>query len=279
MGVRLKPFWRVTASVLIVLLGLAFLFPFFWAILTSFKTAQELWRVPPSLLPESWRLNNYVTVITNPRYDIGQGILNSVLLCGIVIPMSLLFCSLAGYGFAKHRFKGKEWLFMAVEAVLFVPIYTIAIPLFKMVQRMGLVDHIVGVALPLMISAFGVVYMRAAMAQVPDEIIEAARIDGCGEGRLFFTIILPLVRPSLLALGIIKFVWTWSEFFWPLVVTMTPTKRVATLCLASFSNMYFVEYHLASAAVVIVAMPVLVIVFGLLRTSVVRVFASTGLKG
>ena len=138
-------------------------------------------------------------------------------------------------------------------------------------------DTFAGLVLPLMISAFGVLLMREAASIIPNDYIEAARIDGYSELRIYFQIVMPMMKPALAALAIIKFMWTWNEFFWPLLIIITPTKAVITLGLSYLTNMYFREYHLITAAAIISLLP-LFILFAVLRQWMVQALTGTGLK-
>jgi ABC-type glycerol-3-phosphate transport system permease component len=226
--------------ILVVGVGLLFI-PIFWTFSTSFKTPPEITVVPPPILPDSFlNFNNYTKVFQ--RLHFGRLLLNNFAMCAVVLAASLVFATMTGYGFAKFRFPGKEIAFFAIVGVLMVPFQSVAVPLFRWMDRLKLVDTFLGLVLPLMISAFGVLLMREAASTIPNDYIEAARIDGCSELRIFLQIIMPMMKPSIAALAIIKFMWTWNEFFWPLLIIMTPKKAVVTLGLSYLTNMYFREY-------------------------------------
>lgn len=261
-----------------LILGVAiFLLPIFWTFTTSFKTPPEITKVPPTILPDNFfNFRNYVEVFQ--RLKFGRLLLNTVLVCVVVVSSSLIFSTLAGYGFAKFDFRAKEFFFFGIVAILMIPFQTVAVPLFHWMNRFGLVDTFWGLALPLLFSAFGVLLMREAFSTVPDAYIEAARIDGCSELRIFWSIALPMVKPSLAALAIIKFMWTWNEFFWPLLVITSPSKAVVTVGLSYLSNMYFRQYWLITAAAVMSVLP-LFLMFAVLREWMVRALMDAGLKG
>jgi multiple sugar transport system permease protein len=260
---------------LIAFAGLMFI-PIFWTFTTSFKTPPEITAVPPTLFPDSFlNFANYTKVFE--RLHFGRLLLNNFAMCSAVLAASLLFASLTGYGFAKFRFPGKEVAFFVIVGVLMVPFQSVAVPLFRWMDRFRLVDTFPGLVLPLMISAFGVLLMREAASTIPNDYIEAARIDGCPELRIFLQIIMPMLKPSIAALAIIKFMWTWNEFFWPLLIILTPKKAVVTLGLSYLTNMYFREYHLITAAAILSLLP-LFLLFAILRQWMVEALTGSGLK-
>lgn len=257
--------------------ALVVFFPFFWMAVTSLKSAPEIQRLPLQILPDRWlQLDNYREVFQ--RQPFGRFLANSALVASVSAVSSLVFSALAGYGFAKFRFPGRDLLFFAVIGILMVPFQSVVVPLYLWVNRLGLLDTYLGILAPDLVSVFGVFLMRQAIEVVPSEYIDAARIDGCGELGVFWRVILPMVKPALATLVIIKFMWTWNEFFWPLVVVNSPTMKVVTLGLMSFTNMYFIEYNLATAAAVLSILPI-VVIFLTLQRWVVRAVVLSGLKG
>lgn len=265
----------VLYALLVVGVGLLFI-PIFWTFTTSFKTPPEINVVPPPIFPDSFlNFSNYTKVFQ--RLHFGRLLLNNFAMCAVVLAASLVFATMTGYGFAKFRFPGKEIAFFAIVGVLMVPFQSVAVPLFRWMDRLRLVDTFLGLVLPLMISAFGVLLMREAASTIPNDYIEAARIDGCSELRIFLQIIMPMLKPSIAALAIIKFMWTWNEFFWPLLIIMTPKKAVVTLGLSYLTNMYFREYHLITAAAILSLLP-LFLLFAILRQWMVEALTGTGLK-
>jgi ABC-type glycerol-3-phosphate transport system permease component len=265
--------------VLIVLLTVGiviFFVPVLWTITTSFKTPKEIMTVPPTLLPGSFaNLDNYREVFE--REEFGRYLINTFVLCITAVAISLVVASMAGYGFAKFKFPLKELFFFAVIGVLMVPFHSVAVPLFGYLEQLKLVDTFFGLLLPLVISAFGVLLMREGMSTLPDDYIDAARIDGCSEFRIFWNIVLPMVKPSLAALAIIKFMWTWNEFFWPLLMITSHSKATVTLGLSYFTNMHFREYRLIMSAATLSMLP-LFLLFALLRRWMIQALTGSGLK-
>jgi ABC-type glycerol-3-phosphate transport system permease component len=271
------PFGRWVALLLVACGAITVFFPFFWMAITSLKTAPEIQRVPLQILPDHWtNLSNYREVFH--REPFGRYLFNSALVASMAALSSLVVSSLAGYGFAKFRFPGRDVFFFGIIGILMVPFQSVVVPLYMWVNRLGLLDTYLGIVAPDLVSVFGVFLMRQAIEVVPNDYIDAARIDGCGEFRIFWKVILPSVKPALATLLIIKFMWNWNEFFWPLIVVNSPQMRVVTMGLMSFSNMYFIEYNLLTAAAVISVLPILII-FLTLQRWVVQAVVMSGLKG
>ena len=252
-------------------------FPFFWMAVTSLKTAPEIQRVPLQVAPDDWlNFKNYAEVFK--REPFMRFLLNSAIVSSIAAVSSVIVSSLAGFGFAKYRFPGRDFLFLAIVGILMVPFQSVVVPLYEWMNRFGLLDTYAGIVAPDLVSVFGVFLMRQAIETIPNDYIDAARIDGCGELRIFFSLILPSIKPAMATLLIIKFMWSWNEFFWPMVVTSSPQMKVVTLGLTSFTNMYFIEYNLLTAAAVISILPILLI-FITLQRWVVQAVVMSGLKG
>jgi multiple sugar transport system permease protein len=252
-------------------------FPFFWMAVTSLKTAPEIQRVPLQVAPDDWlNLANYLEVFKRERFL--RYLLNSAIVASVAAVSSLVVSSLAGFGFAKYRFPGRDAFFLAVVGIMMVPFQSVVVPLYVWINDLGLLDTYAGIVAPDLVSVFGVFLMRQAIETIPDDYIDAARIDGCSELRIFWSVILPSVKPAMATLLIIKFMWSWNEFFWPMVVISSPEMKVVTMGLMSFTNMYFIEYNLLTAAAVISILPILLI-FVTLQRWVVQAVVMSGLKG
>jgi len=252
-------------------------FPLFWMAVTSLKTAPEIQRVPLQIGPDRWtNLDNYREVFA--RQPFGRFLLNSTLVSSVSALSSALVSSLAGYGFAKFQFRGRNLFFFAIVGILMVPFQSVVVPLYLWMSRFGLLDTYLGILAPDLVSVFGVFLMRQAIEVIPTDYIDAARIDGASELGIFWRVILPMVRPAVATLVIIKFMWTWNELFWPLVVVNSASMKVVTLGLISFTNMYFIEYHLVTAAAMLSILPILV-VFLVGQKWIVRAVVMSGLKG
>ncbi len=252
-------------------------FPFFWMAVTSLKTAPEIQRVPLQIAPDHWlNLKSYVEVFQREAFL--RYLLNSAIVASIAAVSSVVVSSLAGFGFAKYHFPGRDALFLAIVGILMVPFQSVVVPLYIWMNRLGLLDTYAGIVAPDLVSVFGVFLMRQAIEMIPNDYIDAARVDGCSELRIFFSVILPSVKPAIATLLIIKFMWNWNEFFWPMVVISSPQMKVVTMGLMNFTNMYFIEYNVLTAAAVMSILPILLI-FITLQRWVVQAVVMSGLKG
>lgn len=270
---------RVAKTVLYVVLVLGLLAvagPFVWMALSSVKPEREIREVPPTWWPETFTLDNFRELFS--RLDFPLYFFNSGLVATLVTVGNLLFCSLVGYALAKLRYPGKRVLFLAVLGMLMVPGMVTFVPQFVLVSNMGLANTYAGLILPFLVGPFGVFLMRQFLQSIPDDLIEAARVDGAGEFRIFWRVVLPLCRPALATLGILTFLASWNNFLWPLVVATTEDKYTLPVALALYSvGQNRTDYGLLLAGAVVVVLPVL-IVFVLLQRHFLRGIATTGLK-
>ncbi|MFJ6199925.1 carbohydrate ABC transporter permease [Micromonospora sp. NPDC092111] len=270
---------RVAKTVLYVVLVLGLLAvvgPFVWMALSSLKPEREIRQVPPTWWPETITLDNFRELFS--RLDFPLYFFNSALVATLVTIGNLLFCSLVGYALAKLRFPGKRALFLAVLGMLMVPGMVTFVPQFVLVSNMGLTNTYAGLILPFLVGPFGVFLMRQFLQSIPDDLIEAARVDGAGEFRIFWRVVLPLCRPALATLGILTFLASWNNFLWPLVVATTEDKYTLPVALALYSvGQNRTDYGLLLSGAVVVVLPVL-IVFLVLQRHFLRGIATTGIK-
>ncbi|UUN30280.1 carbohydrate ABC transporter permease [Streptomyces sp. FIT100] len=219
-----------------VLLGVGLLVmsaPFLWMGLSAFKTQAELGASPPVWIPTTWTTENFRELLS--LMDVGQAFLNSAVVAVFVTLCNLVFCSMLGYALAKLNFSGKRVVFGVVLGALMVPGNLMLLPKFVMISKMELLDSYAALILPFAAGAFGVFLMRQFMMAIPDELLEAARIDGAGEWYIFWRIVLPLVKPALATLTIFTFLGSWNNFLWPLVATNDPEKYTLPVALATFA--------------------------------------------
>jgi multiple sugar transport system permease protein len=253
--------------------------PFLWMMLASVKPNAEIQRRPPSWLPEVTTLENYEQLFN--RLDFPTYFMNSVIVAVSVTVGNLVVCSMLGYALAKMDFPGKRLLFGIVLAVLMVPGIALFVPQFVLVSKLNMVNTYQGIILPILalMGPFGVFLMRQFISGLPDELIEAARVDGAGEFRIFAQVIAPLCKPAFATLGILTFLQAWNNFLWPLAVAQTEDKYVLPVGLALFTlePNRGVQYGLLMAGAVVVVMPVIV-VFLLLQRHFVQGVAMTGIK-
>jgi len=250
--------------------------PFVWMVLGSFKTQGELLRVPPTWWPEKPTLDNYRSLFSQ------QGFLryfaNSAFVAITVTAANVTFCSMVGYALAKLTFRGKKLVFALVMGTLMIPSMVTLVPLFVLVTNLGLTDTYLGLILPGMVTPFGVFLMRQFIIGLPDDLLDAGRIDGAGELRIFRQIILPLCGPALATLGILTFLGSWNSFLWPLVVAQTQEHYTLPVALALFANGQNVtNYGLLLAGATVVVVPILV-VFLIFQRRFIEGIATTGIK-
>lgn len=214
-----------------VVAGAAFVaLPVFWMVYSSFKTATEIFRYPPWAPPEHWSFDNYISLFQ--RWPFGAWYMNSVCYAAAVTVLVLFFCSIAGFAFAKFRFPGKDWLFLLLIGSTFIPFQLLLIPLFILMSQLGWADSPLAMIVPWIAPAFGIFLMRQYVLAVPDEVLEAARLDGAGDFRTYVSIVLPLVKPGLTTLGILTFVGSWNAFIWPLMILRDDVAKTLPVGLA-----------------------------------------------
>ncbi|HEX6076343.1 MAG TPA: carbohydrate ABC transporter permease [Micromonosporaceae bacterium] len=250
--------------------------PFLWMLLSSVKLGVEIRAVPPTWWPEVFTLGNYQELFT--RLDFPRYFTNSAVVALLVTGGNLLICSATGFALAKLRFAGRRALFALVVGNVMVPPVVTFVPSFVLVSKLGLVNTYAGLVLPNVALAINVFLMRQFMLSIPDELLESARIDGAGEWRIFWQIVLPLSRPALATVGILTFLGSWNNFLWPLVVATTEDMYTLPVALALYSTgQNQTDYGLLLAGSVVVVVPVL-LVFLVLQRHFVRGIATTGLK-
>ncbi|ANS79163.1 N-Acetyl-D-glucosamine ABC transport system, permease protein 2 [Serinicoccus hydrothermalis] len=250
--------------------------PFIWMVLGSFKSNAELRQVPPTWWPENPTLENFGQLFS--RLSFGTYFRNSTVVAVVVTVGNLLFCSMVGYALAMLRFRGKRLIFALILGTLMIPGVVTFVPLFVLVANLGLVDTLPGLFLPFLVGPFGVFLMRQFVLGLPKDLVEAARIDGAGEFRIFFQVILPLLTPALATLGILTFLGSWNNFLWPLVVAQTNDTYTLPVALALYSTgQNEQQYGLLMAGATIVVLPVLV-VFLIFQRRFIQGIATTGIK-
>jgi multiple sugar transport system permease protein len=261
-----------------LLIGLVLLVgPFLWMVASSVKTSAELHHVPPTWIPQTFTLDNYSTIFTKLNFP--QYFINSVIVATLVVGSNLLFCSMIGYALAKLRFRGKSAVFLLVLATIMVPQTVYLVPLFVLMSNLGLVNSYAGLILPFAAQAFGVFLMRQFIQGIPDELLEAARMDGAGEFTVFRRVVLPLLGAPLATLGILTFLGSWNNFLWPLIIATSDQMYTLPVAVATFSiGQNTADYGLLMAGSVVLIAPVLLI-FLLLQRFVQQGIATTGLKG
>jgi multiple sugar transport system permease protein len=275
---NIKRLSQYLLQTLIIIGAVIMAFPFIWMVLTSLKHSDEIYRLPITILPDNFfYFENYHIVFE--RQPFLRFFLNSFIMAVGCTVASLLFSSLSGYAFAKFEFPGKEVLFFVfILAALMIPFEVIVIPLYLLFNRLGLVNTYLGIMGPSLLSAFGIFIMRQFIVSIPDDYLDAARIDGYSELQIFFYIIIPLSRPALATLGTIKFIWAWNDFLWPLVMVTSEEMRTVMLGLSTYTGLWHTDYNVVTAAAFLSVIPLLII-YLFLQNFVIEGMTMTGLKG
>lgn len=260
---------------ILVTAALVALIPIVWLVLGSFKTPTELSARPPSLLPESWGLSNYTDALT--RFDFTNYLFNSVVVTIAATTLTLVINSMAAYALAKYNFRGKNGLFLLTLATIMIPLQVILIPVYQVVASLGMVNTLWGLIIPAAATPTGVFILRQYMLSIPDELIEAARVDGAGEFRTFIQIVIPMCRPALAVVAILSIMWRWNDFLWPLVVAQSESVYTLPVALARFTAEETVPFNLIIAMSVVTILPV-IILFLFFQRQIVTGIANTGIK-
>jgi putative chitobiose transport system permease protein len=277
-NINQKLWWKgVGIYGMLLAIALLMLFPLLWLIGTAFKDKSEnIFQFPPQLIPSHPTFENFVTVWQNNPF--ATYLINSTIVAVLTVGLNLLFCALAAYPLARLDFRGREVIFAAVVSTIMIPFQIVMIPLYILTVQMGLRNTYLGVILPSLASAFGIFLLRQAFQQVPKELEEAARMDGCSEVGLWWHIMIPAIRPALVTLAIFVFIGSWSDFLWPLIVLDRPEYYTLPLGVATLEGAFSLDWRLIAAGSVISIAPVL-LVFLLLQQYIVPTDAGSGVKG
>jgi len=269
---------RVLIHVALVAAGLAMVFPFLWMLLTSFKTLPQLLQDPLSLWPDPWTIDKYVDAWNAVPF--GQAYVNSIYICVLAVVGTLLTASMAGYAFARIRFRGSRILFIVFLATQMIPKQVTLIPFYLLMAEFGWVDSHLSLIVPAMlVNPFAVFLMRQFVLSLPKELEEAALVDGAGRWRTFWSIILPNLKPGLGALSIIVALDVWNSFLFPLVLLNSPDLFTVPLLLASFRGQFgSIDYGLVMAASALATIPMLV-AFVIGQRRILNSMAASGLGG
>jgi multiple sugar transport system permease protein len=239
------------------------LLPLLWMLSVSFMAPGEASSLPPPLLPAHASWNNYRVLFTHA--GMGRYLLNSLLISSAITALSLASNLMAGYAFAKLRFAGREKLFQALIGALVIPAQVAMLPLFLLLKYLGLVNSYAGVIVPGMATIFGIYLVRQYARTIPDDLLEAARIDGAGELRIFLQIVLPLLKPIMVTLAIFTFLAAWNDFMWPLIALTGQEHYTLPIALASLAREHAEDSELMMAGSVVTVLPVLLLFLAMQR--------------
>ena len=262
---------------ILLIIGLIILFPFYWMISTAFKPNTDIIRRPPIFLPGNPILDHFKRVLSSVPYFLN--LYNSLFIAGMTTVITIFFSTMVGYGLAKFKVIGLNLVFILILSGLMIPPFTIAIPLYIVASQIRVVNTLWGVIIPFSISNFGIFLMRQYCLGIPDDLIAAARIDGASEFLILRRVIFPVVATGCVALGILKFLLTWNDLFWPLIMLSEDSRKTLTVMLATFIDFErFMDYGMVMSMTTLVVLPV-IILFVIFQKRIIEGVALTGMKG
>lgn len=251
------------------------LFPLFWMIMTALKPSNEVLSIPPKFFPSYFMLGNIKKALSLAPFDLFFK--NSLIVTITAVIITVFINLLAGFSFAKYNFKGKKILFMIVLSTLMIPLQVTMVPNFIIMSKLNWLNTYQGLIIPQCAEAFGLFLSRQFISEIPDELLEAARVDGASEFKIFRSIIIPCSKPLIAVLVIFTFMWRWNDFLWPLIVLSDPKYYTVQLGLSMMQGLNYVNWNDLMAASVVVTMPVIV-VFIIFQKYFVQGVTTTGLK-
>jgi alpha-1,4-digalacturonate transport system permease protein len=260
-----------------LVLGTAVMFlPVLWIALSSFKGLNEIYHIPPSFLPQHWIVTNYSGALV--RFPFLRYLANSVTVTTVATLLTLSINSMAAFALSKYRFPGRDAIFLVILGTLMIPLQVILLPVYLVIAKLGMANSLWGIIIPPSATPTGVFLLRQYMLTIPDELLEAARIDGASEFRVYWQVVLPLTRPALAVLTVFSIMWRWNDFLWPLIVINQDRLFTLQLGLARFRGELVTDWNYVLAMTVLSIIPVTV-VFAVLQRYLVSGIATTGLKG
>lgn len=266
----------IITTAFLAMIAIIMVFPVVWMLSASFKYESDVFIVPIQWIPENINYGNFEFAFT--EYPFAQWYVNTFLVAMMVVAFILLFSSLSGYAFAKLNFAGKNIWFALFIATLMIPSQVRIIPQFLIFKQFGLLNTLLAVSLPWVFNGFSIFLMRQFYSSIPDELIEAARIDGSNEYRTFFQIVLPLAKSQLAALFILAFTWGWNEYMGPLIYISDINKQVLSVGIASFKSQYSANYSIQMAGATLALLPIIV-VYLIAQKQFIQGVALSGVKG
>ncbi|MCA0150510.1 MULTISPECIES: carbohydrate ABC transporter permease [Rossellomorea] len=259
---------------LLALGGIIVSVPFIWMISSSFKPESEVLQIPPSLIPENPTLENYVNLFESMNFGV---YLRNTLIIVLFSFVGLFFNAMAGYGFAKYQFKGREKIFYIVLATMMIPAQVTMIPVYLILNEMGLTNTMTGIVLPGLAAAFSIFLFRQFMTTIPTDLIEAARLDGAGEFYIFFRLIVPIAKPIFAVQGILTFIGAWNSFLWPLIIANDESLYTLSVGLSLLQGQYANNFGLQMAGAAFMVVPI-IIIFSFFQKYIVEGFTMSGIK-
>jgi len=268
-GRILKYFVLISGAVVMI-------FPFFWSFMTSFKDLREILMDPFSLIPKEFTLKNYVSVFT--KVPFARYLLNSTIVALGTTFLQLVTASLAAFAFARMRFRGREVIFYIFLATMMIPQQVVMIPQYLVVMRLNLDNSYLGLIIPHAATAISIFFLRQFFLTIPRDLEDAAIIDGCGPLRTLLNVFLPLTKPAIATIAVFSFMWSWNNYFWPLLIISEPEMRTVQLGLAMFKSEGGIQWGEFMAATVVATLPIMIAYF-IAQKQFVKGITLTGLKG
>jgi alpha-1,4-digalacturonate transport system permease protein len=274
-GVQAPSLGAIFRTVFLMVITFLVLAPVTWFVLSSFKDITDLSARPPKIFPTQWAFENYTEAFK--MYNYSRYFMNSVFVTTVATILTLIINSMAAFAFAKYNFRGRDGLFVLTLAMIMIPLQVILIPMYLVVANLGLVNTYWGMIIPAAATPTGVFILRQYMLTIPDELIEAARIDGAGEFRIFARIVLPLCRPALAVVAIFSILWRWNDFLWPLLIAQKEELYTLPVALALLNGQLVVPYNIVLAMSVMSIIPVL-FMFVFMQRQIIQGIAQSGVK-
>ncbi|RDY67675.1 carbohydrate ABC transporter permease [Halobacillus trueperi] len=254
--------------------GILVSIPFIWMISSSFKPESEVLSIPPTIIPDNPTLDNYINLFTNMNFAV---YLRNTLVIVLFSFLGLLFNAMAGYGFAKYNFRGRDKVFYIVLATMMIPGQVTMIPVYLLLNAMGLTNTMTGIILPGLAVAFSIFLFRQFMTTIPDDLIEAARLDGAGEFYIFFRLVMPIAKPIFAVQGILTFIAGWNSFLWPLIIANDESLYTLSVGLSLLQGQYANNFALQMAGAAFMVVPI-IIIFSFFQKYIVEGFTMSGIK-
>ena len=267
---------RALLYLVITTIGMVMVIPFYYMVITSLKSLEDVSRVPISLVLENPTIRPYALLLEG--LDYGQYMWNSFIIATVTTLGTLFFCTLAGYAFAKHNFHYKRFFFIFLLSTMLIPGSVLLVPSFLLMRDLGWLNTFWPLIIPGMSGAFGIFLARQFIEEIPDDLIDAARIDGCSEFRIFRSVVMPLSRPLLATLGILTFLYNWNNFVAPLIYLFDEELYTLPLGLALLQGRYTQVENIEMAGAALAIVPVLIL-FLAFQKQIVKSLSSSGLKG
>lgn len=269
---------KIVIYVLLIVGSLIAMMPFIWMVLGAFKTGAELRQIPPTFWPVDWTFDNFRTIFTDDDLPLGLFYRNSLFIAIMNTGLVIFTSSLFGFIFAKYEFKGKSVLFWLILAVMMIPFQMTMIPGYLILVKLGLLNSLWALIVGSALSPFGIFLITQFAKSIPTEMLDAARVDGASEWRIYWSVVLPQLGAALATLGMLTFMFNWNAYLWPLIVLTEQEKRTLPIILNWYSNQHSNQLHLTMAASILVVIPIL-IVFLLTQRWIVRGITLSGIKG